>query len=145
MSYHHYSPTPSGGLWATKEGTCDANESEAACTQIQRASSSSSVKSVLCPDQSTSSLVFNSRKCDTAATNVELEPQWTPLAAAASIRPLSSSAATDIDVAREDGPSALPSTKPQTQAVEVRRASSAASTSHHVASSTLSCPAASSR
>jgi hypothetical protein len=35
MSYHHYSPAPLGGLWATEEGTCDARESEATRTQVQ--------------------------------------------------------------------------------------------------------------
>jgi hypothetical protein len=29
MSYHHYSPTPLGGLRATEEATCDASKSEA--------------------------------------------------------------------------------------------------------------------
>jgi hypothetical protein len=74
MSYHHYSPTPLGGLRAPKEGTCDASESEAMCTRIQRASDLSSVKSELHPDLSTSSSVFNSGKCDMAATNTERDP-----------------------------------------------------------------------
>jgi hypothetical protein len=34
MSYHHYSLMPSGGLWATEEGTCDTSEFEATWTQI---------------------------------------------------------------------------------------------------------------
>jgi hypothetical protein len=61
MSYHDYSPMPSGGLWETEEGTCNTSESEAARTRVQRASSSSTIKSVLRPDPSTSS----SRKCRT--------------------------------------------------------------------------------
>jgi hypothetical protein len=62
MSYHHYSPTPSGGLQATEEGTCNASESEATDTRIQRASASSSVKSALRLDPSTSSSIFNFEK-----------------------------------------------------------------------------------
>jgi hypothetical protein len=39
VSYHHYhSPVPLGGLWAIEGRTCDASESEAAHTQVQRAS-----------------------------------------------------------------------------------------------------------
>jgi hypothetical protein len=52
---------------------------------------------------------------------------------------------TDIDAAREDGPSVLPSTNSRTRTATVCRASSSASASHRAASSTLSCPAASSR
>jgi hypothetical protein len=38
-SYHrYYSLMPSGGLLMTEEGTCDASESEATRTQVQRAS-----------------------------------------------------------------------------------------------------------
>jgi hypothetical protein len=128
MSYHYYSPLPSGGLWATKEGTCDTSESEATLTQIQRASASSYVKSALHLDPSTSSSVFNSRKCNMAATNVERDPQRTLLV----------TAAPDIDAAREDDPSTLPSTKPRTRVAEVYKASSSASASHCAASSTLS-------
>jgi hypothetical protein len=47
-----------------------------------------------------------------------------PLAPVASIWPSSSFAAVDIATAREDGPSTLSSTKSQTHAVEVYRASS---------------------
>jgi hypothetical protein len=104
MSYHHYYAAPSGGLQATEGGTCDASESEGTHTWIQWASASSSIKSVLHPDPSTSSSVFNYGKCDTGATNVERHPQWTLLAAAASIRPSSSSAAADIDATTEDCP-----------------------------------------
>jgi hypothetical protein len=75
MSYHPYSPRPSGQLWATEEGTRDARESEATHTQVPRASASSSVKSALRLDPSTSSLVFTSRKGDTVATNAE----WVPV------------------------------------------------------------------
>jgi hypothetical protein len=71
--------------------------------------------------------------------------EQTPLVAAASIRPSSSSTVVDIDAAKEDGPSTLPSTKSQTRAAEIYRASSSASASCRSASSTLSCPAASSR
>jgi hypothetical protein len=114
MSNHHYSSTPLGGLWATEEGTCDVSESVAARTQIQRASASSSVKSTLFPNPSTSSSVFNSSKCDTGATNAEWDPQWTSLVVAALIRPLSSSAGADIDATREDGPLALAHTTAST-------------------------------
>jgi hypothetical protein len=34
ISYHHYSPTPSGGLLSTKEETCDTTKSKATHTQI---------------------------------------------------------------------------------------------------------------
>jgi hypothetical protein len=111
MSYHHYSPTPSGGLRTTEEGRCDASKSEDGRTQIQRASASSNVKFALCPNLSTASSVSDSRKCNTVATNKEQNPQHTPLAAATLIRPLSSFATVDIDAAREDNPSVLPSTK----------------------------------
>jgi hypothetical protein len=58
-SYHHYySPAPSGGPQATKEGTNGASKSEAVHTQVQRASSSSSVMSVLHPDPSSSNSDF---------------------------------------------------------------------------------------
>jgi hypothetical protein len=57
-----------------EEGTYDASESKAACTRVQRTSTSSSVKSAMRPDLSTSSSVFNSQKCDTVATNVEHDP-----------------------------------------------------------------------
>jgi hypothetical protein len=70
-SYHHYSPKPSGGLRATEEGTYDASKSEAVRTRVQRASTSSSVRSALCLDCSTSSSVFNYEKYDSAATNAE--------------------------------------------------------------------------
>jgi hypothetical protein len=145
ISYHHYYPTPSGGLRATKEGTCDARESEAVRTRVQRASASSSVKSTLHPDPSTSSSVSNSGKCNTTATNVEWDPQWTPSMVAASIQPLKSSATVDKEAAREDGPSALSSTKSRTHATEVHRASSSASASHRAANSTLSRTTTSSR
>jgi hypothetical protein len=57
------------------------------------------------------------------ATNAEWDPQRTPLAAVASIRPLSSSTAMDIDAASEDGPLALSSTMSQTRGAKVNRAS----------------------
>jgi hypothetical protein len=85
-----------GGLWALEEVTCDASESEAARTWIQMESAPCSVKSMLHLDPSTSSLVFSSRKCDTAVANGEWDPQQTLLAATASIRPSSSSTAMDI-------------------------------------------------
>jgi hypothetical protein len=140
MSYHHYCPVPSGGLHASKEGTYDAIESKAAGTQVQRASASSFVKSTLHPKLSTSRSVFNSGKCNMVAINTEQEPQRTPLACAASIQPWSNSTSMDIGAAKEDGPLALPSTKSQTRAAEVRTASSSASASHRVASSTLIYP-----
>jgi hypothetical protein len=122
-SYHHYSHAPSRGLRADKEGTCDASESEAMRTHVQRASALSSVKSALRPDPSISSSVFSSRKCDTVATNTEQ----------------------DIDSAREDGPLASPSTKSRTHVAKIWIASSSAYASRRAASSTLSCPVASSR
>jgi hypothetical protein len=85
ISYHHYS-TSSGGSHATEEGMCDANDSEATHTQVQRASASSSIKPALCPELSTSRLVFSSGKCDTVATSTEQAPQRTPLAAVVLIR-----------------------------------------------------------
>jgi hypothetical protein len=63
----------------------------------------------------------------------------TPLAAATSIRLLSGSAVTEIDIASEDGPSAPPITKSRTHAIEDSRASNSASASRHVTNSTLSC------
>jgi hypothetical protein len=60
-SYHHYPPMPSGGLRAIEEGTYDASKSKALCTRVQRASTSSFVRSVLHPDLSTSRSVFSSR------------------------------------------------------------------------------------
>jgi hypothetical protein len=45
-SYTRYSPMPSGGLRETEEGTCDASESKATRTQVQRASASSYIKSM---------------------------------------------------------------------------------------------------
>jgi hypothetical protein len=121
---------PSGGLRAAEEATCDASKSEAMHTLVQRASTLSFVKSTLHPDLST-------KNCDTVATNIEWDPQRTPLVGAALIQPSSSSATTDIDAAREDDPSTLPS-RSQTRAVEVCRTSSSASASCQVASSTLS-------
>jgi hypothetical protein len=110
-SYHQQSPTPSGGLWAIEERTCSASGSESVRTWVQRASASSSVKSALHPDPSTCSLVYSSGKCDMVATNAEWNTQRTPSAGAVSIRPSRSSAATDIETAREDGPLVLPSSK----------------------------------
>jgi hypothetical protein len=81
-SYHHYYfPVPLEGPRATEKGTYDASELEVACTRVHRASASSSVRSVLCPDLSNSSSDFSSGKCNTVATNVERDPQRTPLAA----------------------------------------------------------------
>jgi hypothetical protein len=68
-----------------------------------------------------------------------------PLAAVASIQPLSSPAATDIDAAEEDGPSTLPSTKPRTHVAEIRKASISTSASCRAVSSPLSYSATSSR
>jgi hypothetical protein len=51
----------------------------------------------------------------------------------------------DTDAARLDGPSALSSTKSQTCAVKVYRASSSASASCRATNSALSCPTALSR
>jgi hypothetical protein len=70
VSYHHYSPVPSGELQETEKGTCDASEYEVVRTQVQRASASSSVRFVLCSDLSTSS----SGKYDTTATSAERDP-----------------------------------------------------------------------
>jgi hypothetical protein len=144
-SYHHYSPTMSGGLHATEEGMCDSSESTVARTQVQTASTSPSVKPALRPDPSTSRSASGSGKCDTTATNAERDPQRTLLAVAASIRPLSHSTTADMDVASEDDPLTSPSTKSLTRAAEDRRASNSASASHCTASSSLSFPAASSR
>jgi hypothetical protein len=63
-------------------------------------------------------------------------PQWTPLAVAASIQPACSCTAMDRDAAREDGPSAMSSTKSLTWAAEVCRVSSSTFASHRAASST---------
>jgi hypothetical protein len=73
-SYHHPPPVPSGWLRATILRAYDANKSEAARTWVQRASASSSITSVLCPDSSTSRSVFSTRKCDTVAINREQTP-----------------------------------------------------------------------
>jgi hypothetical protein len=78
-----------------------------------------------------------------AATNVERGPHQTPLAVAVSIRPSSSSATADMDVAWMDDPSASPNTKPQTCAIKDYRASNVASASHRASSSTLRHPTAS--
>jgi hypothetical protein len=91
MSYHHYSPTLSGELRATKEGTCDTSESKATCTRVQRAPPSSSIKSVLRPDLSTSSSASSSGEFDTTASNAERDTQRAPLAAVVSIQPSRSS------------------------------------------------------
>jgi hypothetical protein len=50
-------------------------QSEAARTQVQRASASSSIRSALCPDPSTSKSVFSSEKCDMVAVDVEQDPR----------------------------------------------------------------------
>jgi hypothetical protein len=71
-------------------------------------------------------------------------PQQTPLVAAVSTQPSSSSAAMDNDTAKEDGPLAPSNTKSQTRAVEVHRASSSASASHCAACSAQSQPTVSS-
>jgi hypothetical protein len=60
--YHHYSPAPSGELRATEEGTYDASKSEAMRTRVYRAPVSSSVRSTLRPDPSTSGFFFSSWK-----------------------------------------------------------------------------------
>jgi hypothetical protein len=92
-------------------GTYDTSELEATCTQVQRAFASTSVRSALRPDLSSSISDLSSGKCDTVATNVEWDPQRTPLAAASSIQPSSNSTAVDIDAAREDVLLSLSSTK----------------------------------
>jgi hypothetical protein len=73
MSYHHYPPTPLGGLRATEEGACDTSESEAVQTHVQRTPASFSIKSTLRPNPRSSSLASSSKKCDTIATNAEWE------------------------------------------------------------------------
>jgi hypothetical protein len=47
----HYSPMPSGGSRATKEGMCITSEFEAVRTRVQRAFASSSVNPMLHLDQ----------------------------------------------------------------------------------------------
>jgi hypothetical protein len=89
--------------------------------------------------------VPNYEMCDRVATNTDWVPQQTLLAVAVSIRPLSSSTAKDSDTAKEDGPPAPSSTKSQTWAVEVLRASSSALTSHRAACSAQFHLAASSK
>jgi hypothetical protein len=111
-------------------------------TQDQRAPTSSSISPTLRLDLSTSKSVSSSGKCDTVATNAERDPQQTPLAAAVSIRPSSSSATAGMGIAWADDPSVLPSTKPRTRAVENYRASNFASTSCRASSSTLWHPTA---
>jgi hypothetical protein len=140
MSYHHYYPTLSGRLWATDEGICNTSETEAMRTQVQSAPASSSIKSTLHLDLSTSSSTSTSGKCNTIATSIERDPHRALLAAVLPIQPSSSSTAVDIYAAGDDDPSELPSTKSQTHAAEVRRASSSAPASHCVARSTLSYP-----
>jgi hypothetical protein len=116
-NYHHCSiPTPTGGSWATDKGVYDINESDAWRAWVQRASTSSCVRSALRPDPSSSSLVPNSGKCDRAATNIDRVPQRTPLAVVASIWSSNSSIAEDSDAAKEDGSSALFNTNSQTRA-----------------------------
>jgi hypothetical protein len=132
-------------LWAIEEGTCDTSESEVACTQDQRASTSSSLVLTLRPDPSTSRLASSSGECDTVATNAVQDPQRTPLGVVAFIRLSRSSAIADIDVTSKDEPSALPSTKSQTHTAKDHRASSSAFASHRAASSTISYLEASSR
>jgi hypothetical protein len=65
----------------------------------------------------------SSEKCDMVATNADRVPQRTPLVAAVLIQPSSSSTTVDRDTIREDGPSALSSTKSQTHMAKVPRAS----------------------
>jgi hypothetical protein len=105
---------------------------------VQRASTYSSVRSVLHPDPSSSSSVSNSEKCNRVVGNANRVPQRTPLAATTSVWSSSSSAAEDSDTAKEDIPSALSSSKSRTWAAELRRATSSASTSHRAACSTSS-------
>jgi hypothetical protein len=63
VNYHHYnSLTPLGGLRATEGRTCDASQSEAGCTWIQRESTRSSIGKVMHPDSSSSSLVSRSKE-----------------------------------------------------------------------------------
>jgi hypothetical protein len=74
-SYHrYYSPAPLGGPQATEQGTYNASESKAMCTQVQRASGSSLVRSTLRLDLSHSRSSFGSRKCDTEVTNTGRDP-----------------------------------------------------------------------
>jgi hypothetical protein len=90
-------------------------------------------------------MASSSGKCDTTTTNAERDPQQTPLAAVASIQPLSYSITMDMDATIRDDPPTTPSTKSQTRTVEDHRSSNSASASRCVACSTLSRVAASSR
>jgi hypothetical protein len=140
-SYRCYSsPVLKGEPWATEEGTLDTSESEAALTWAQRTSASSSARFTLHLDPSSPSLVFSSRKCNKAATNVDQAPQQTPIDVVVSTRPSSSSATINKEIAGEDSPSTPSSTKPRTHAAEVRNASSLACTSRCAASSTSRHP-----
>jgi hypothetical protein len=109
--YYYYYPESSGGSQTIKEGTSDANESEAMLTKGQMESASSSIRPTFCPNPRSSNSDFSSGKCDKAATNAGQAPQRTPLAATVSIQPSSSSATIERDAASEDSSSALPSTR----------------------------------
>jgi hypothetical protein len=106
---HYHSSASSGGSRANKEGMSGASESEAALTKGQRASAWSLLNSASHPDPSNFSLDFSLGKCSKEATNVDRVPHRTPLEAAVLIRFSTSSTTRDRDVAREDGPPALPS------------------------------------
>jgi hypothetical protein len=74
-SYHrNYSLASSGGPQAAEEGIYDGSKSEAVRTQVQRASASFFVRPALHLDLSSSTSDVSSKKCDTAATNVERDP-----------------------------------------------------------------------
>jgi hypothetical protein len=75
VSYHrYYYPVPSGGMWATEGRTCDASEFEVARTRVHKASTSSSIRSTLHPDPSSSNLASSSEMCDKAVTNIDRVP-----------------------------------------------------------------------
>jgi hypothetical protein len=87
-----------------------ASESEVVHTRVQRASNLSCIKSVLHPEPSTSSSVFSSEKCNTAATNTKQHPKRAPLEPR--VEPAFEQLhAMDIATTKERGLSALPSTK----------------------------------
>jgi hypothetical protein len=67
-------PCRQEGCEQPKKDTYNAIKSKATRTQVQRASASSSVRSMLRPDLRTSRSVFSSGKCDTVATNAEWDP-----------------------------------------------------------------------
>jgi hypothetical protein len=99
---------------------------------------------VLHSDPSSLSSIPSFEKCDSVVAKADRVTKQIPLAVATSIQPSSSCATEDSDTTKEDDPSAHSSTKFQTRAVELRRASSSASVSHHATCSTPSYLASSS-